>query len=114
MPQNVQKANESLQRNRQVTVTLTMRHNHRNGQVYGPGEVKIPAILAQELLNTEEYARKVDEQFHRTRGIFIGPRSKTGHNITQVPIETFDASHEETSEEYFNRVAGKWKPPQLR
>lgn len=80
--------------NRAVTVTLRMRHMV-NGVAYGPGEVRIPANLADSLLNTEGHAAVVEEQFQGTKAVIIGPRRAGGVTTRRVPVETFDTEYEQ-------------------
>lgn len=86
------KRRASMEANRLVTVTLTMRH-YINGKAYGPGKMALPHNLATGLMHTEGHAIEVEDQFRGAKAAIIGPRRAGGHVIKEVPEEMFDTEY---------------------
>ena len=55
---------------RLMVVTLTVKHNH-NGTPYGPGEHRLPAPIAQMLMESEQRVRETEQRFLQPRDALI-------------------------------------------
>lgn len=67
------------------TVTLTLLGTHRiNGYPYGPGTVTVPYKLALVLQESDQRARKYDDNWRQPKAIIIGSRGESGHKQTTV------------------------------
>lgn len=82
--------NQYLTDNAPVEVTLLARHTI-NGEVYGPGKVRVARKIANGLVEQEQRARRADANFAGTKACVIGPGAhKGGLTVTEVAPEYFD------------------------
>lgn len=67
------RSDEALRANRLVQVSLRYRHNI-NGAYYGPGIVRVPATMAQALLEQDQRVDKVEgDLFDNKAALIIAP-----------------------------------------
>lgn len=102
----VQRGPNPLDMHRPETITLQFNHN-LNGTPYGPGQVTVPHVVAQELQNREYHVRKVEDRLRRDDvGVIIGGRTAQGSIRTyDVPGATFDTAYGSAIPE--ERISGK-------
>ena len=73
-----------------LVVALRMQH-FVNGQVYGPGKIKVLRSLGQQFMKEEAAQIEQQRNLFNSRGVIIGKVGPTGfHSLVDVDPDTFE------------------------